>query len=185
MKKFEPTPEQQNAIVARGGVLVSAAAGSGKTAVLVERVAQMILDNENRVPADRLLIVTFTKAAAAEMRSRISQRLTFAIAQNPTNSWYISQKNSLNKASICTIDSFCINLVREYFYAAGFEPDFSMTSDKSMETIVFNELINEKLMNDDKDVLSLISLFGVGILCLRYWIQRQCFFLIMLPSVFL
>ena len=161
MKKFEPTPEQQNAIVARGGVLVSAAAGSGKTAVLVERVAQMILDNENRVPADRLLIVTFTKAAAAEMRSRISQRLTFAIAQNPTNSWYISQKNSLNKASICTIDSFCINLVREYFYAAGFEPDFSMTSDKSMETIVFNELINEKLMNDDKDVLSLISLFGV------------------------
>ena len=62
---------------------------------------------------------------------------------------------------IGTIDSFCINLVREYFYAAGFEPDFSMTSDKSMETIVFNELINEKLMNDDKDVLSLISLFGV------------------------
>ncbi|MGN1319510.1 MAG: UvrD-helicase domain-containing protein, partial [Acutalibacteraceae bacterium] len=89
---FKPTPMQQKAIEARGNILVSAAAGSGKTAVLVERVINMLLDQNSQIGADRLLIVTFTNAAAAEMRARIEKRLYEEIQKDPDNVSLLRQK---------------------------------------------------------------------------------------------
>ena len=106
---FKATPEQQKAIETNGNILVSAAAGSGKTAVLVERVIERLCSKTNAISADRLLIVTFTNAAAAEMRSRIEKRLDEIILENPDNIAFLMQKHLLSAAKICTIDSFCID----------------------------------------------------------------------------
>ena len=129
---FEPTAAQQAAIDARGNILVSAAAGSGKTAVLVERVIKMLTDESNPVNADRLLIVTFTNAAAAEMRTRIEKRLDAECRANPDNIGLLRQRQQLNNAKICTIDSFCIDLVRENFERVGVSPDFKMSDGYSL-----------------------------------------------------
>lgn len=119
------TAQQQQAISARGGsVLVSAAAGSGKTAVLVERVIQMVCDSSHPVSLDRLLIVTFTKAAAAEMRERIGSALAKKLAAEPENTALLHQQMLLPSAQICTIDSFCSALVKQNFHALQILPDF-------------------------------------------------------------
>lgn len=113
------TDNQLSAITARGGsVIVSAAAGSGKTSVLVERVIRMITDPvpAARVDVDRLLIVTYTRAAAAELRTRLSNALSDCIRENPTDAGLVRQQALLGKASISTVDSFCSSLAREYFY---------------------------------------------------------------------
>lgn len=124
---FKPTVMQQKAIETKGNVLVSAAAGSGKTAVLVERVITMLCDKTSPISADRLLIVTFTNAAAAEMRSRIEKRIYEEIQKNPNDEALNRQKYLLQNADICTIDSFCIKLVRENFEKCGIEPDFKIS----------------------------------------------------------
>lgn len=123
---FKPTEEQRAAIEAEGNVLVSAAAGSGKTAVLVERVIKRLTDEEKPVSADRLLIVTFTNAAAAEMRARIEKRLDDECRKNPDSITLLRQRQLLCNAKICTIDSFCIDLVRECFERVGVMPDFKI-----------------------------------------------------------
>ena len=121
------TQEQSDAIHARGGtLLVSAAAGSGKTAVLVERVIKRITDEENPCDVDRLLIVTFTKAAAAEMRERIDTALTAKRRERPNDTRLLRQQMLLPRASICTIDSFCNDLVRENFFQLDIPPDFQI-----------------------------------------------------------
>ena len=127
----EWTEEQLDAIRARRGtVLVSAAAGSGKTAVLTERVIERLTDPEHPTDADRLLVVTFTKAAAAEMRERIEKRLLALIAERPDDLRLRRQQLLLQQAMICTVDSFCTAIVREFFYLLGISPDFSVVSDK-------------------------------------------------------
>lgn len=111
------TEHQLDAITARGGsVIVSAAAGSGKTAVLVERVIRLITDTENGVDADRLLVVTYTRKAAAELKLRLKAALTDCIRTDPTNPFLIRQQSLLTKAHISTVDSFCMSLCKEYFY---------------------------------------------------------------------
>ncbi|MBQ7294620.1 MAG: helicase-exonuclease AddAB subunit AddA [Clostridia bacterium] len=121
------TPQQNDAINALdGSVLVSAAAGSGKTAVLTQRVIGRLTDSENPVGADRLLIVTFTRAAASEMRERISGALTSLIRKDPTNKNLINQQMLLPSAKICTIDSFCLDLVKENFQHLSVSPDFKI-----------------------------------------------------------
>ena len=111
------TPSQQDAITARRGtLLVAAAAGSGKTAVLVQRAIERLTDPENPTPADRLLVVTFTKAAAAEMRSRLEKKLFELQRQNPGDPVLRRQSLLLNQAHIGTVDSFCADMLRE---AAG------------------------------------------------------------------
>lgn len=121
------TPEQSDAIRARGGtLLVSAAAGSGKTAVLVERVIKRITDEEKPCDVDRLLIVTFTKAAAAEMCERIDAALTQKRRERPNDTRLLRQQMLLPRASICTIDSFCNDLVRENFFQLDISPDFKI-----------------------------------------------------------
>ncbi len=121
------TPDQRNCIDARRGtVLVSAAAGSGKTAVLIERVIQRLLDQTQPCSVSELLIVTFTKAAAAEMRQKLENALTKALKEDPDNEHLQKQQMLLPSAQICTIDSFCSNLVREHFDTIGITPDFRL-----------------------------------------------------------
>ena len=111
------TKEQQQVIDLRNrNLLVSAAAGSGKTAVLVERIIQMILNKEHPVDIDRLLVVTFTNAAAAEMRERIRQAIDRELAVDPFNGHLQKQAALLHKAQITTIDSFCLFVIRNHFH---------------------------------------------------------------------
>ncbi len=125
----EWTKEQKLAIDGRNGsLLVSAAAGSGKTTVLVERVIQRLTDTVNRCPADKLVIVTFTRAAAAQMKERIEAALEKRIAQG-ADPWLMQQQLLLQSAKISTIDSFCADLVRENFQSLGISADFSVSDD--------------------------------------------------------
>lgn len=156
----ELTREQKWARDARGGtVLVSAAAGSGKTKVLVERVLSFVTDKaidsdgkpcvrgEKLCDIDRLLIVTFTRAAAAELRHRLSKELAGLIAAHPDDSDLRRQKLLLPKAEIGTMDSFCANLVRKNFAAAGVAPDFRIVTGAELSVIraqVLEELIDSK-----------------------------------------
>ncbi len=158
------TLQQKNAIRARNGnVLVSAAAGSGKTAVLVERVKEIITDKENPVDIDNLLVVTFTNAAAAEMKSRISSELEKIIRENPKDSNAMRQLSLLSGAKICTIDSFCINLVRDNFFKLGISRDFSII-DEAEENILTETALGTVLDNfyekSDGDFLSLTELLS-------------------------
>ena len=160
------TEDQTDAIQARGGnILVSAAAGSGKTAVLVERVTRRILDRENPVNADRFLIVTFTRAAAGEMRERIDAAIDKLISENPSDSRLVSQKMLLSAAKICTIDSFCSSLVRENFNLLDLAPDFK-TADEGELSILCNEACENVMeqMYDSKDTAfrNLVELLLAG-----------------------
>ena len=160
---FNPTKQQQNAIDAAGNVLVSAAAGSGKTAVLVERVIRLITDKINPVSADRLLIVTFTNAAAAEMRSRIEKRLDDECRKEPDNIALLKQKQLISGAKICTIDAFCIDLVRENFVAAGVSPDFKISDQnslKSTDETVLTEILETYYNGNDPVFFDLMELVG-------------------------
>ena len=138
----EWTTQQNDAINARGrNILVSAAAGSGKTAVLVERVIKKITDNENPVDIDKLLIVTFTNNAAAEMKSRITKSLKDILRNEPFNKNALRQLNLMSNAQICTIDSFCIRLVRENFFELGINQDFT-NLDENESSLLEDNIIN-------------------------------------------
>jgi len=146
------TDDQFSAIESREqNLLLSAAAGSGKTAVLVERIIQRITDSENPVDADKLLVVTFTNAAANEMRERIEKSLEKIYEQNPKNKNIARQLTLLKKAQITTIDSFCIDVLRNNFVEADLSPDFGVadpTECKVMLDQSLDDAINE--MYDDK-----------------------------------
>lgn len=117
------TVDQQKIIDSRNcNLLVSAAAGSGKTAVLVERIIQMISDAKNPMDIDQLLVVTFTKAAAAQMRDKIAKAIEKMLEREPFNEHYLKQMNYINRANILTIDSFCYQVVKEHFYVLGIDP---------------------------------------------------------------
>ncbi|MBR5558744.1 MAG: helicase-exonuclease AddAB subunit AddA [Oscillospiraceae bacterium] len=130
------TIDQQNAIEARGGsLLVSAAAGSGKTAVLVERVIRRILDDNPPTDIDRLLVVTFSKASAAEMRDRIGMRIRERLKTDPSNSHLIRQQMLLETAHISTIHSFCYDLIRQNFAQLGLSHDVRLGDDQEMKLL--------------------------------------------------
>ena len=130
------TPAQRAAIDDRGGaLLVSAAAGSGKTAVLTERAVRLITDPEHPVDADRLLIVTFTNAAAAELRARIGQALLRRCQQEPGNTALRRQRMLLQRAPICTMDAFCLDLLHKHFQALDIPPDFAPADPGSVELL--------------------------------------------------
>ena len=104
------TKQQLEAIIDRGhNLLVSAGAGSGKTAVLTERIIRRLCDNENPAEITRMLVVTFTKAAAAELKARISSALNEQLAHDPANRRLARQLMQLDRAKICTIHSFCLD----------------------------------------------------------------------------
>ena len=130
------TDNQLDAINARGGcVIVSAAAGSGKTAVLVERVIRLITDTENGVDADRLLVVTYTRKAAAELRTRLREALSECIHRDPSNAFLIRQQSLLSKAQISTVDSFCMSLVREYYYLLDVDRNIRIADDGELKVL--------------------------------------------------
>ena len=158
------TKAQSNAINANGSnILVSAAAGSGKTAVLVERVIRLITDESIDVNIDNLLVVTFTNAAAAEMKSRISRSLDELIAKEPNNTNALKQRSLLPNAKICTIDSFCINLVREYFFRLDINQDFTVleeTQKAVIEQTAIDEIIESLYEDDNEDFKALVELLS-------------------------
>ena len=160
---FKATKQQEKAIFEKGNILVSAAAGSGKTAVLVERVISILKDKTSNISADELLIVTFTNAAAAEMRSRIEKRLDEECKKNPLDTGLLLQKHLLSNAKICTIDSFCIDLVRENFDKLDISPDFSIADAYSLKEIdqnVIYGIINRYLEANDPVFHELLDIIG-------------------------
>ncbi len=157
------TAEQTSAITSKNqNLLLSAAAGSGKTAVLVERIISRITDADNPMDADRLLVVTFTNAAANEMRERIIAALERKISENPQDAHLLRQLTLVKKAQITTIDSFCIDVLHKYFVEANLSPDFGIadpTECKVMLEEALDNVINK--MYDDvefgADFLELIE----------------------------
>ncbi len=132
----EWSQNQLNAITARGGsIIVSAAAGSGKTTVLVERVIRMITDSENGVPADRLLVVTYTRKAAAELKDRLRKALSDCIRSDPANTFLLRQQMLLSKAHISTVDSFCMSVCREYFYLLDIDSSVRIADDGELRVL--------------------------------------------------
>ena len=158
------TPAQRAAMEDRGGaLLVSAAAGSGKTAVLTERAVRLITDPDHPVDADRLLIVTFTNAAAAELRARIGQALLRRSQAEPGNSALRRQRMLLQRAPICTIDAFCLDLLHKHFQALDIPPDFSPADPGSVETLraaALSETLEHAYA--DPDFCAFADLYGKG-----------------------
>lgn len=130
------TPEQQKVIeLHNSNILVSAAAGSGKTAVLVERIIRMVCEGEHPADIDRLLIVTFTNAAAAEMRERIAAGIAARLEADPGNEHIQKQSALLHNAQITTIDSFSLFLIRNHFNEIGLDPDFRVVDEGEIKLL--------------------------------------------------
>ena len=158
------TQEQQNVIDSRGGnLLVAAAAGSGKTAVLVERIIQMILNSDLKIDIDKLLVVTFTNAAASEMKQRVLDAIYKKLNENPENENLQKQILLLNKANICTIDSFCLDVVRNNFFELkNVSPNFRIADTAEIDILeqeVIEDIFEQKYDNQDKDFLELINTY--------------------------
>lgn len=160
------TKEQQAAISAKGGaVLVSAAAGSGKTAVLVERVIQILTDKANPCDADKLLVVTFTKAAAAEMKERINARISELLLLEPDNRNLQRQKIMLAHAHISTIHGFCNELIKENFYELDISPDFRIADENEMALLkeeAMQLVLEEFYKKASKQFFTLVETFSAG-----------------------
>ena len=156
------TREQQETIDVRdASVLVSAAAGSGKTAVLVERIIRMVKDPVHPVDIDRLLVVTFTSAAAAQMRERISQALSDAVEEQPENAHLARQLTLIHHAQITTIDSFCLYLIRNHFDEIGLDPDFRV-ADEGEIRLLKRDVLEEMLEEYFADVNNTSGTDGAG-----------------------
>ncbi|HEU5139568.1 MAG TPA: helicase-exonuclease AddAB subunit AddA [Bacillales bacterium] len=160
MKQVKPKPEgvfwsdeQWEAIAARGqNMLVAAAAGSGKTAVLVERIIRKITEDE--IDVDRLLVATFTNAAAAEMKARIGKELEKALVEDPSSLHLRRQISLLNRAQISTIHSFCMNVLRRYYYKIGIDPAFRVVDETEAELMreeVIGELFEEEYGKENNE----------------------------------
>ncbi|WP_062352145.1 helicase-exonuclease AddAB subunit AddA [Bacillus kwashiorkori] len=142
------TNEQWQAIYAKGqDTLVAAAAGSGKTAVLVERIIQKIIDEVDPLHVDELLVVTFTNAAAAEMRNRIGQAIEKEIKKRPDSHHLRQQLSLLNRASISTLHAFCLNVIRNYYYLTNIDPSFRILDDT--EGILLRDEVIEELLEEE------------------------------------
>lgn len=160
------TEEQQKVIDMRGcDVLVSAAAGSGKTAVLVERIVKKITQGNPPVDIDHLLVVTFTRAAAAEMKDRISARLRQLLEEDPGNENLERQSVLLQRAQISTIDGFCTYVIRNYFHRIDLDPGCRI-ADEGERTLlmgrVLDELIEEEYAGGSEDFLNFADAYGTA-----------------------
>ncbi len=160
------TPDQQKVIDLHGrNILVSAAAGSGKTAVLVERIIRMVCDEAHPVDIDKLLIVTFTNAAAAEMRERISQGIAKKQQLFPHSEHIERQAALIHNALITTIDSFCLYLIRNHFHEIGLDPAFRVADEgeiKLLKQDVLGELLEEKFWEKSASFLDAVEFFCPG-----------------------
>lgn len=142
------TDDQWKAIMADGqDILVAAAAGSGKTAVLVERIIQKITSRKNPVDVDELLVVTFTNASAAEMKHRIGQALEEAANQQPNSEHLRKQLGLLNRASISTLHSFCLEVIQKFYYLIDIDPAFRIV--ENMEGTLLREEALDELFEEE------------------------------------
>lgn len=160
------TEDQRHAIeYSNRNILVSAAAGSGKTAVLVERIISKITDKENPVDIDRLVVVTFTKAAAAQMRERIRRRLDEMADESPEDMNLVKQITLINNAQITTIDSFCLWIIRNHFAEINLDPGFRAADNGEitlLENDVMGDMLEEYYSSHDEEFLNFVDSYGTG-----------------------
>lgn len=160
------TKEQQQVIeLENRNLLVSAAAGSGKTAVLVERIIRKITDVSRPVDIDRLLIVTFTNAAAAEMRERIGLAIEKALERQPEHSHMQKQQTLLHNAQITTIHSFCLYVIRNFFHRIELDPDFRVAEEgelKLLKSDVLDQVLEEYYKEAKPEFLALSETIATG-----------------------
>ena len=160
------TPVQEQAIGLRGcNILVSAAAGSGKTAVLTERIVRLVTDEEHPVDIDRLLVVTFSNAAAAEMRERIALKIADKLKDCPESEHIQRQATLIHNAPITTIDSFCLSIVRNHFHEIGLDPAFRVADPNEillLQQDVCAELLEDLYAAGNEDFLQLVEFFCPG-----------------------
>ena len=158
------TEEQLSAIETRNSnLLIAAAAGSGKTAVLVERIIRIITDEENPVDIDKLLVVTFTSAAASEMRERIASAITKALEKNPNSTNLQKQLTLLSRANITTMHSFCLEVIRNNFQVIDLDPSFRILDETEgvlLKNEILDDLFEEKYENDDSNFLNLVEAYS-------------------------
>ncbi len=166
MSETKWTKEQYAAITQKDcNLLVAAAAGAGKTAVLVERIIRKITDEENSVDIDSLLVVTFTNAAATEMRERIGAAISDAIEKNQGSKNISRQLVLLNKSSITTIHSFCLEVIRSNFQSIEIDPAFKIL-DETEATLLKSETLNELFeeiyenVEENEDFFDLLESYG-------------------------
>ena len=160
------TKEQQQVIDLRNrNILVSAAAGSGKTAVLVERIKELVLDKKHPVDIDHLLVVTFTNAAAAQMKERVAKALEKALQENPSDVRLQQQAALVQNAQITTIDSFCLYVLRNHFHEIGLEPNFRIGDESELKLLredVMTGLFEQCYEEKHPGFLHLISCYGTS-----------------------
>ncbi len=149
------TPQQEMAVNDRGGnLLVSAAAGSGKTKVLVDRLLGYLMDPVSPANVDEFLIITYTKAAASELREKIAAKLTQKIAENPGNRHLHRQLQRLYLTTISTVHSFCSDILRQYAYMLDLPADFSVIDDRDavqLQAIAMEQVLDEAYANENAD----------------------------------
>lgn len=164
MAETKWTDEQLAAITTRRcNLLIAAAAGSGKTAVLVERIIRIITDEENPVDIDRLLVVTFTSAAAAEMRERIAAAIAKALEVNPNSKNLQKQLTLLSRANITTMHSFCLDVIKNNFHVIELDPSFRILDETEgvlLKSEVLDELFEDKYEQDDVEFLRLVEAYS-------------------------
>lgn len=159
------TVEQKEAVFSRGNnLLVAASAGTGKTTVLVERIIRHITDPARPIDVDRLLVLTFTNAAAAEMRERIGRALAQEISKYPDSGHLRRQLALLGRASICTIHSFCLDLLRQHFYRIDLDPAFRVADETETALIqleVLEDLFEKRYgEQDNSNFTALVDCYG-------------------------
>ena len=158
------TPAQTAAMNTRGKtLLVSAAAGSGKTATLTERIIRRITDKESPADIAQMLIVTFTRSAAAELRARIFAALSDALADDPTSKHLASQLMKIGSAKICTIDSFYLDVIRSNFSTLGLSAKFRL-ADESEYALMARRAMDEsidRMYATEKDFPTFCECFGI------------------------
>lgn len=160
------TAEQQKVIDLRNrNILVSAAAGSGKTAVLVERIITMLTDEEHPIDVDQLLIVTFTEAAAAEMKERIRDAIEKKLEEHPENEHLSRQETLIHSAQITTIHSFCLSVIRDHFHAIDIDPGFRVGEEGELKLLkhdVLSDLLEEQYQKKEQRFLDFVAAYGDG-----------------------
>lgn len=160
------TEDQKRVIDTRGNnLLVSAAAGSGKTAVLVERILTMITDEAHPVDVDRLLITTFTRAAAGEMKERIGKALLARLEEDPGNEWLQRQEALVSRAQITTIHGFCLYVIRNYFHTIDLNPGFRIADEGEMKLLkqdTVDEILEEAHQEGSPEFVRFAESYGSG-----------------------
>lgn len=160
------TNEQKKVISLRDrNILVSAAAGSGKTAVLVQRILGKIMDKSRPVDIDRLLIMTFTRAAAGEMKERLLTALEKELLANPDNDHLQRQMTLVHTAQITTIDGFCAYIIRNYFHLIGLDPGYRTADEGELKLLkqdVLKDMIEDAYASKDEKFHALVECYAVG-----------------------